>query len=78
MRCHANARLSPKGRELLVDRIESKSQTVRDAAQSAGISERTARKWVARYRAEGVVGLEDRSSAPSHVANRTAPETVGC
>ncbi len=76
MRCHANARLSPKGRELLVDRIESKRQTVRDVAESAGISERTARKWLARYRAEGVVGLQDRSSAPRHVANRTAPDTV--
>ena len=76
MRCHANARLSPIGRQLLVDRIERESWTVRDAAQSAGISERTARKWIARWRVEGASGLQDRSSAPSHVANRTAPETV--
>ena len=76
MRCHANARLSPIGRQLLVDRIEQESWKVQDAAQSLGISERTAQKWLARSRAEGVVGLEDRSSAPRHVANRTTPQTV--
>jgi len=76
MRCHANARLSPIGRQLLVDRIERESWKVQDAAESLGISERTARKWLARWRAEGRAGLEDRSSAPRRVANRTAPETV--
>jgi len=76
MRCHANARLSPIGRQLLIDRIERESWKVQDAAESLGISERTARKWLARWRAEGRAGLEDRSSAPRLVANRTAPETV--
>jgi len=76
MRCHANARLSPIGRQLLVDRIERERWTVCDAAESAGISERTARKWLSRWRAEGAAGLVDRSSAPRRVANRTAPETV--
>ena len=76
MRCHANARLSPIGRRLLVDRIERDGWTVRAAAESAGISERTARKWVARFRAEGAAGLADRSSAPRVVANRTDERTV--
>jgi transposase InsO family protein len=76
MRCHANARLSPIGRRLLVDRIERESWTVRAAAESVGISERTARKWLARWRAEGPAGLVDRSSAPRVVANRTDPRTV--
>ena len=76
MRCHANARLCPIGRRLLVDRIERDGWTVRRAAESAGISERTARKWLARFRAEGAVGLMDRSSAPHVVANRTDPQTV--
>jgi transposase InsO family protein len=71
MKLHANARLSVKGRELLIDRIERGSWTVREAARAAGLSERTARKWLARYRAEGPVGLVDRSSAPHVVANRT-------
>jgi transposase InsO family protein len=76
MRCHANARLSPIGRRLLVDRIERDGWTVRRAAASAGISERTARKWLARFRSEGASGLMDRSSAPHVVANRTDPQTV--
>jgi transposase InsO family protein len=76
MRCHANARLSPIGRRLLVDRIERDGWTVRAAAESAGISERTARKWLARFRTEGSAGLMDRSSAPHRVANRTDEQTV--
>ena len=75
MRCHANARLCPIGRRL-VDRIESGGWTVRAAAESAGISERTAREWLARFRAEGAPGLVDRSSAPKSVANRTDEHTV--
>ena len=76
MRCHANARLCPIGRRLLVDRVERDGWTVGAAAESAGISERTARKWLARFRAEGPGGLMDRSSAPHVVANRTDPDTV--
>jgi hypothetical protein len=34
------------------------------AAEAAGVSERTAWKWVDPYRREGEAGLEDRSSAP--------------
>ena len=40
------------------------------------MSGRTCAKWVARYRAEGVAGLADRSSAPRRVANRTDERTV--
>jgi transposase InsO family protein len=48
---------------------------VQTAAESAGISERTARKWLARWRAEGEAGLLDRSSAPRVVSNRTDERT---
>jgi transposase InsO family protein len=41
-----------------------------------GVSVRCARKWVGRYRVEGLAGLGDRSSAPRQVANRTAPDRV--
>jgi transposase InsO family protein len=71
MKIHANARLSPNGRRLLVDRIEREGWTVQAAAEAAGISQRTARKWLARWRAEGEAGLVDRSSAPKRVANRS-------
>jgi hypothetical protein len=34
------------------------------------------RKWVARFRAEGVAGLHDRSSRPHRLHRPTPPETV--
>jgi transposase InsO family protein len=71
MKMHANARLSLKGRELLVARVEDAGWSLSAAAEAAGISDRTARKWIARHRAEGHDGLIDRSSAPAVVANRT-------
>jgi transposase InsO family protein len=41
-----------------------------------GVSVRCARKWVDRYRLEGVAGLCDRSSAPRRVANRTGKDRI--
>lgn len=76
MNTHANARLSLKGRELLVDRIGAAGWSLMEAAEAAGISERTARKWLGRYRSEGQAGLLDRSSAPNTVANRTDEQTI--
>jgi transposase InsO family protein len=78
MKLHANARLSPNGRRLLVDRLETDGWDIRDAAQAAGISVRTARKWLARWRSEGELGLVDRSSAPKTVANKTDETRVAC
>jgi transposase InsO family protein len=71
MKTHANARLSLKGRELLIARLEDAGWSLSAAAEAAGISDRTACKWRARYRAEGPAGLLDRCSAPRTVANRT-------
>jgi transposase InsO family protein len=76
MKMHASARLSLKGRELLIDRVENAGWSLIAAAEAAGISDRTARKWIARYRAEGRDGLLDRSSAPAVVANRTEERRV--
>ena len=76
MKMHANARLSLKGRELLIERVEDAGWSLSAAAEAAGISDRTARKWIARHRAEGRDGLIDRSSAPTVVANRTAEGRV--
>jgi transposase InsO family protein len=71
MKLHGNARLSPKGRLLLCQRVLDDGWSLAAAAEAAGVSARTAGKWLARYRAEGQVGLLDRSSAPVVVANRT-------
>src|SRR5579875_3313935 len=76
MKTHANARLSLKGRELLVARVQDAGWSLSAAAEAAGISDRTARKWIARYRAEGLAGLVDRCSAPTLVANRTDERRV--
>jgi transposase InsO family protein len=46
------------------------------AAAAVGVSVRCARKWIGRYRVEGVAGLRDRSSAPGRVANRTPDDRV--
>jgi transposase InsO family protein len=76
MKLHANARLSVKGRELLVDRILEQSWSLARAAEAAGVSDRTAGKWVARFRGEGEQGLLDRSSAPKSSPSRTPEERV--
>jgi len=76
MNLHRNARLTPRGRWLLVERICHQQVPLQQAARAAGISTRTASKWVARYRREGVAGLEDRSSAPHRVPARTSEEYV--
>ena len=76
MKLHRNARLTPLGRQLLVERVCRQHVPLNHAAQDAGVSTRTASKWVARYRSEGIAGLEDRSSAPRHVPGRTSDERV--
>ena len=76
MKLHANARLSLKGRELLISRVVGEGQPIGSVSESLGISTRTASKWLARYRAEGELGLLDRSSAPKRVANRTDERAI--
>jgi transposase InsO family protein len=70
MKIHADARTCPNSRRLLVHRIEEENWSLMVAAEAAGISERSARKWLARWRAEGEAGLLDRSSAPRRVPSR--------
>ena len=62
MNTHKNASLTPKGRAHLVAEIARVG--LMPAAEAAGISVRTARKWQRRFDAEGVSGLFDRSSRP--------------
>lgn len=76
MKVHANAPLGPKGRLTMVLRVVEQGWSLTQAAEAAGVSERTARKWVARERSEGRAGLVDRSSAPRRVANRTGEQRV--
>ena len=71
MRLHANARLGPRGRAVMVERVAAGWST-REAARSAGVSPQTCRKWVARHRAEGAGGLQDRPSVAHRIPARTA------
>jgi transposase InsO family protein len=71
MKLHRNARTCPRSRRLLVERIETQGWPRAQAAAAAGISERTAAKWLARWRIEGEAGLVDRSSAPHRIPHRT-------
>ncbi len=76
MKLHANARLSVKGRELLVDRILTQGWSRAQAAEAAGVSDRTAAKWMRRYREEGPVGLADGSSVPMRQPTLTPEDRV--
>jgi transposase InsO family protein len=75
MKLHANARTCPNSRRLLVERVEA-GWSVIEAAAAAGITDRTARRWLRRWREEGASGLLDRSSAPHRIPHKTPPERV--
>ncbi|MBS7706881.1 IS481 family transposase [Chelatococcus asaccharovorans] len=76
MNMHENARMTVHGRVLLVNRIVAGGWRVADAARAAGISERTAYKWLARFRAGGERMLHDRSSAPGRMPHATPVATI--
>jgi transposase InsO family protein len=74
MNIHENARLTPSGRERLVRQV-AVGLTVPAVAEASGVCVKTVRKWVARFQAEGVAGLRDRSSRP-HTLHRPTPTTT--
>ena len=73
---HRTARLNVFGRQLLVTRIELDGWPVAKAAEAQGVSRTTAHKWIARYRAEGWPGLEDRNSRPHHSPHLTPADEI--
>jgi transposase InsO family protein len=74
MNTHKNASLTPKGRAHLVAQIAAIG--LMPAAEAAGISARTARKWQRRFAAEGAAGLLDRSSRPARSPGRTEARKI--
>ncbi len=74
MNLHSGARTCPASRALLVRRVEELGWTVTRSAEAAGISRRTAHKWLARYRSDRDVGLGDRSSRPHRHPGATPTE----
>ena len=70
MNIHKNARTTPHSRLLMVRRVLDERQPASRVAAALGISERTVRKWLARWRAGSEPALNDRSSAPARSPGR--------
>lgn len=64
MKAHRNARTTLHSRQFLVERI-AQGLPAWQVARDLGISRQTVQKWLARARAEGELGLQDRSSRPA-------------
>ncbi len=73
---HANAKLTPVSRRLLIERVRELGWRVTEAAEAAGVSRQTAYKWLARYDAEGDGGLEDRACRPHRLRRKTPRRLV--
>lgn len=73
---HANAALTPRARLRLAKLIVEDDWAPTVAARMFMVSTATARKWAARFRSEGVAGMQDRSSRPHASPNRTPPVVV--
>lgn len=69
---HANARLTPAGRLIMVQRIQA-GRAVAHVAAEMGISRTTAWRWWRRFREQGAPGLQDRSSIAHSHPRRTTP-----
>jgi transposase InsO family protein len=60
----------------MVRRVLDESQTPKAVATPFGVDLKTVGKWVARFKAQGAAGLQDRSSRPHRLREPTPPETV--
>jgi transposase InsO family protein len=74
MDIHQNARLTPHGREHMINMVLS-GQTPKAVSEAVGVCPRTVRKWLKRYKQHGLAGLHDRSSRP-HQLHRPTPQPV--
>lgn len=69
---HANARLTPAGRLIMVQRIQS-GRAVAHVAAEMGVSRTAAWRWWRRFCESGPAGLVDRSSVARSHPRRTGP-----
>lgn len=76
MNIHKNARTTPRSRAQIVARVRGGQESAAAVAAAVGVSERTVRKWVARYAAEAEAGLADRSCRPQRSPRATQPLLV--
>jgi transposase InsO family protein len=73
VKLHGNARLTPFQRMLMCRRVREEGWTIQAAAEAAGCSTRTTRRWLERF--DAGEDMTDRSSAPGSVPNRTPQAT---
>jgi transposase InsO family protein len=66
MKLHGSATTCPNSRRLIASRVLDQGWTLAAAAEAAGVSVVTARKWVSRFR-EGDRELLDHSSRPRRI-----------
>jgi transposase InsO family protein len=67
-------RLNEFGRSLIIERVLRHGRPVSHVAKELGVSRQCAHRWIARFRAEGLAGLRDRSSRPHRSPTRTSVE----
>ena len=70
---HAHARLTPRGRLLIVQRAQSGWRRAHIAA-AMGVSRTCVKTWIDRFAAELSAGFVDRSSRPHSSRSRTSSE----
>lgn len=76
MHTHPNARLTPLSRERLLRRHIDGGEPLKALAAQAGISLRTAYKWLARYRLGGHTSLADRRSVRRNQRRTLDPQQL--
>ena len=73
MLIHGNARLLPRQRTLMCERVRHEGWTVAEAAEAFAVSTRTVFRWLRRF--DAGEPMTDRSSAPGSVPGRTPAAT---
>ncbi len=73
MLVHGNARLLPRQRTLMCERVRLEGWSVDEAAEAFAVSTRTVFRWLCRY--DAGEAMTDRSSAPGRVPGRTPART---
>jgi transposase InsO family protein len=69
---HQNARLTVHSRDQMARLVVEQGYTLKAAAGAFNVSQRTASKWVRRYRQFGRAGLRDLSSRPHRSPRQTS------
>ena len=73
MNTHKNARLTYLRRLEMVQAMTQRGVSPCEAGRAQGVSAVTARKWLARYLADGAAGLLDKSSRPARSPRAIEP-----